>query len=146
MAKRGPNPETVITNQIKGVLDLMRVEFFKHWSGAFSEKGVSDLVCTLRGGRSFYCEVKVPGKELTDEQELFLARFNRAGALVMKATSPREVIHFLARHDYEPAKRLQAQLKPEDESIPPVQRKAHKKPAAGAQLPLHDPDEEGRLG
>ena len=112
MAKRGPNPETIITNQIKSVLDLMDVEYFKHWGGVFSEKGVSDLCCTLDGGRSFYCEVKVPGKDLTEKQEAFLARFERRGALVLKATSPMRVIKFLSSHGYEPAKRLLTQFTP----------------------------------
>lgn len=143
MVKRGPNPETPLTNQIRGVLRLMRVEHFKHWAGAFSEKGVPDLICTLKGGRSFYCEVKVPGKELTDEQAAFLTRFRRANALTMKATSVREVINFLADSGYEPAKRLQAQLKPEDLPAPPAGPQTHKKPASGAsdgELDLGDPE------
>lgn len=147
MAKRGPNPETALTLSIRGVLRLMRVEHFKHWGGPFSEKGVSDLVCTLHGGQSFYCEVKVPGNELTDEQAAFLTRFKRAGAWVMKATSPREVIQFLADKGYEPAKRLQAQLKPGDEAPSPDQATASEAPPSAAsdgELALDNPDEEER--
>lgn len=149
MGKRGPNAETPLTQSIRGVLRLMRVEHFKHWGGPFSESGVSDLICTLQGGRSFYCEVKVPGKELTDEQAEFLTRFKRNGALVMKATSSREVIQFLADSGYEPAKRLASQLKPEDSQDPPAQPTTPKKKASGAsdgELDLSDPDEEERLG
>ncbi len=146
---RRENPETIITNQIRGVLHLMRVRFRKHWGGPMSPPGIPDLIGTLEGGRAFWCEVKRPGQKLSESQEEFLDEMGQAGAIAFMATSPQEVIQFLADSGYEPAKRLASQLKPEDAQDPPAQPTAPKKKASGTsdgELDLSDQDEEGRLG
>lgn len=155
--KRGPNPETELTNSIRGVLDMMHVPHFKHWSGPFSEKGVPDLIGTLPGrqssgapmtrekaremaadltesnggrltdvqalvilaieverlrarARPFWCEVKMPGKSLAEDQMKFLGRMRAAGAPAFVAYSARDVISELAQIDFQPAIEIERQF------------------------------------
>ena len=106
--RRGPNPETFITNSIRGLMHLMRIPHFKHWGGPFSAKGVSDLIGTLpkSGGRALFCEVKTEKGKATEEQLKFLSEMEYAGALTMVVHSPEEFIEELVKADFEPAKRI----------------------------------------
>ncbi len=153
--KRGPNPETPVTGQIRAILDMMRVAHFKHWSGPFSEKGVPDLIGVIPGqqtdgqpmtrtiaremamelenakkmtdvqalvvlaaevirlraeGRPLFCEVKVPGKDASEDQEKFLARMRTAGAVTFVAHSAREAVAELAKAGFQEAKRIEGQF------------------------------------
>lgn len=108
---RRENPETPITREIRNLLHLLRIPHLKHWGGPFSEKGVSDLIGTLPGpgpmrGRALFIEVKVPGKEVTDHQKVFLENHANAGAICMVAHSAKEVLANLSISGYEPAKRI----------------------------------------
>lgn len=61
-------------------------------------KGGSDLLGVIRGtGRAIACEVKVPGKKPTPEQQRFLACVANAGGASLCATSVDDVINFLDR-------------------------------------------------
>lgn len=60
------------------------------------EKGHSDLYGSYKG-KSFWIEVKVPGREktLTTLQRMFLDRHHRAGCIVGVATSVNDCIKIL---------------------------------------------------
>ena len=159
--RRGDNPETAITKQIRWVLSLMRIPYFKHWSGAFSEDGVPDIIGTIPGegsgdpegmdyaeaevlacqveggwsstgkrrpedvavalakevvrlrarGRAFWCEIKVPGKDLSNDQAAFLEKMKAAGAVAFKATDPHDVIDALTQAGFKAAERIKIQFR-----------------------------------
>jgi len=124
--RRGKNPETIITGQIREILKLMRVEHTKNWGGPMSERGVSDIIGTLQeptveiaadgkrteysAGRSLYCEIKVPGKEATEEQTAFLDRMRSAEAVCIVVHGVRELLSELSKREFKPAERIAAQL------------------------------------
>lgn len=54
--------------------------------------GISDIVGTIKGGRTVYIEVKRPGKKRSKDQIKFQNRVEALGALTMVVTSLDEVI------------------------------------------------------
>lgn len=111
--KRKPNPESIITAQITESLDILCIPHFKHWGGPFGTKGVPDIIGTIPSlGRALWCEIKVPGRTATPEQESFLAKHQAAGGLTMVATSAKDVVVTLAIAGYSPAHILASQLYP----------------------------------
>jgi len=55
---------------------------WKNWSGMMSRKGIADILgCQKNTGIFFALEVKLPGKEATDDQKDFLFEAASAGAI-----------------------------------------------------------------
>lgn len=65
----------------------------------FGNKGVSDILGVLEGGRALAIEVKRPGSKPTDYQQIFIDAVNAAGGLAFIATSVSEVIDQLDQLD-----------------------------------------------
>lgn len=74
---------------IKCLRDEYGATAHKHYGGAFSEKGASDIFGTLPGGRAYYIEAKARGKlsTLTEVQEIFLRREAWNGAVAFATDS-----------------------------------------------------------
>jgi hypothetical protein len=70
---------------------------FVRFSGAV---GLSDISMVLPGGRAGFIEVKRPGGKLTEKQQGFIDRINRAGGLAFVAKDVLEVQKALAAEGY----------------------------------------------
>ena len=103
---RSRNPESILTEQLKSLLRIMHIFFWKNWSGTFSQKGIPDLLGVLPGGRAMLIEVKTPTGRVSPEQEDFLARAREAGAVAFVARSPRDLILGLREAGVVEAKRI----------------------------------------
>lgn len=91
----------------KAVLKLLRSHPAVHWvarinSGTFvegdrfiqsnSQKGMSDILGMLKGGRMIAVEVKRPGEKANPHQKEFLDLINAGGGLAFVATSVDDVL------------------------------------------------------
>jgi hypothetical protein len=83
--------ENEITKAILKELKEMGIFCWKHWSGAFSKKGISDILRVLPGGRALAIEVKTNSGKLTGHQWEFLEAVNNAGGVAFMARSVDEV-------------------------------------------------------
>jgi hypothetical protein len=83
--------EAEVTKAILNELKEMGIFVWKHWSGAFSKKGISDILGVLPGGRFLAIEVKGPNGRVTDHQKQFLEDVFKNGGLAFVARSPEEV-------------------------------------------------------
>ena len=63
---------------------------FKNWGGPMGTKGVSDLIGVFRG-RAVAIEVKAGKDRLTEDQAVFLRRWQEAGGIGLEARSVTEV-------------------------------------------------------
>jgi len=84
--------EKEITKGIRHLLRSHGIFHYKAWQGAMSEKGVSDIIGVLPGGRALAIEVKTRKGKLSEHQERFLERFRSAGGLAFVARSPGDVV------------------------------------------------------
>ncbi len=111
MSRRGENPETDITKQIRWILDLLKIRHFKHFAGPLGERGIPDLICVIPpDGKSLYIEVKTPTGQVSDEQQAFLDKVRAAGAVAFVARSPHDVINALTAAGFKPAERIKMQF------------------------------------
>ena len=83
--------EVEITRAILKDLKAMNVFAWKHWSGAFSKRGISDILGVLPDGRALAIEVKAENGKLTDSQRQFLEAVSGNGGIAFIARSPDEV-------------------------------------------------------
>ena len=90
-------PENAITQQIRSYLRVKRIPHYKAWQGLGSEKGVSDIVGVLPGGRALFIEVKGQKGKLSPYQERFLETMKAAGAKAFVARSSKDVEEELAK-------------------------------------------------
>jgi penicillin-binding protein-related factor A (putative recombinase) len=73
--------ESEITRQIKDVLDICKIFYFKHWSGPFtSKKGIADIIGIYKG-RFLAIEVKSSRGKVSPEQKKFIDDVNREGGV-----------------------------------------------------------------
>ena len=82
--------EAEITKDIRGYLDIRGIPYFKKLQGLGSPKGIVDLIGCYKGC-FIGIEVKVLGRELTFEQDLFIKRFKNAGGTCFVAHSVEDV-------------------------------------------------------
>jgi len=98
--------ETEITTAIIKYLKECRCFCFKHWSGGFSRKGISDVLGCLPDGRFIAIEVKRPvGGRVTEDQEKFIRQVNDAGGLGFIARSVADVRDKLSEVGVKPRQR-----------------------------------------
>jgi len=77
--------EADITKQIRDYLHYKNIFHWKQWQGPMSQpRGVSDIIGCING-KFFACEVKIPGKLLTDNQAKFLGEVRAAGGVAFMA-------------------------------------------------------------
>jgi hypothetical protein len=107
---RGRNPESLITDQIRNTLRLLKIAHWKNAAAPFGEKGIPDIIGVIPGGRSIMIEVKTPKGVVSPEQSLFLEKYQTAGALVFVARSPEDVVNALSEAGYGPAQRIVGQF------------------------------------
>ena len=93
---KDPENEHELTGQVLGLLKQFKFQYFKHWGGPLSIKGIPDVYVTLPGGRACWIELKGPSGKPTDEQMDFIQRHSAAGALAFFAYSIEAVITNLA--------------------------------------------------
>ena len=74
--------ETALTKKIRDRLKLEGIDCIKYFGSAFSERGVSDLICVIpkNKGQALFIECKVPKNKPTPSQLVFLERMNALGA------------------------------------------------------------------
>mgnify|MGYP001600444766 FL=1 len=84
---------------MKGILAHKHrsVGIFKKATGSYiplplQDRGISDIIGCLHGGRFFAIEVKAPGNKMTKEQANYLAKVAKAGGLAILAYSLDDVI------------------------------------------------------
>lgn len=78
--------ESEITKEIIKELNKQGCIVWKHWSGAFSRKGISDILGLTSRGRFLAIEVKNGSRYgLTTHQEKFLNEIREAGGIAMVA-------------------------------------------------------------
>ena len=114
--RRGANPETILTKQVREVLNLLGVPHHKNWGGPMGERGVCDLIGVLPpAGRALFIELKKPGYAgvPTEEQTAFLQRRKDAGAVAFWTSSVTGVLNALRAAGYEPALRMRINGEPE---------------------------------
>ncbi|MFA5346548.1 MAG: VRR-NUC domain-containing protein [Methanoregula sp.] len=104
-AKKPPKPKKMRdpshADLIKAIRDLLKacnIWHFKHWSGPFSVKGISDILGIFRG-QFLAIEVKTKTDGFQDGQEEFIWSVNRAGGLAFVARSVEDVIEKLELGD-----------------------------------------------
>ena len=130
--KKRVNPETIITNQIRELLKIMRIPHRKHWAGPMSDRGIPDIIGTLPGptktmqaeeiayshpaGRALWIEVKVRGSRIRPEQLDFIEQMQTAGAVAFFAYGPEDVLRELQKISFGPAMRIQAQFPGQSEA------------------------------
>lgn len=102
--------ETAITKQVRFFLDVLKIPHFKHFGGPLSPNGIPDIIGTLPGGQALYVEVKRPGGKVRPEQQTFLDRHSKAGAVCMVVNESKGLIIGLVQAGFEPAKRIAAQM------------------------------------
>lgn len=68
--KRRVNPETLLTRSIRQSLELCGWMVKKMHQGLGSDPGIPDL-WILKDGESWWIEVKMPGRKLSEHQEQF---------------------------------------------------------------------------
>ena len=83
--------EKEITKGIRHILRTHGIFHYKAWQGAMSEKGISDIIGVLPGGKAVAIEVKTQKGRLSKHQEKFLDRFKAAGGIAFVARSLREL-------------------------------------------------------
>lgn len=82
--------EAEITKDIRGYLDIRGIPHFKKLQGLGCPKGISDIIGCYKG-RFLGIEVKILGRELTFEQDMFIRRFKNAGGICFVAYSVEDV-------------------------------------------------------
>lgn len=103
----GQITEADVTADVKELLKILKIPFFKHKASMGSAKGVTDIIGTLPvSGRGLWLEIKRPGKEPTEDQWGFMRKMAAAGGLAFWADSAESVLKQLAAAGYEPAKRM----------------------------------------
>jgi hypothetical protein len=87
-------PEGAITSRVLKELRARGVAAFKHFSGAYSSRGISDIIGVLPPhGRAFFIEMKTPEayktacNGATAHQVEFLREMRAAGAIAFCASS-----------------------------------------------------------
>ena len=90
-----PLREADITKQIRDVLDLKGIWYWKQWQGPMSEpKGVSDILGCHKG-RMLAIEIKAPGYHPSQDQIVFIDNVIAAGGIAFVAYSVEYVIREL---------------------------------------------------
>ena len=98
--------ESNISRAIVKDLRSMGCFCFKHWSGRFAKRGVSDILGCLPDGRFIAIEVKAErGGRVSEYQERFIKDVNRCGGLGFIARSVEEVRERLAGVGVKPKQR-----------------------------------------
>jgi hypothetical protein len=97
--------ESEITKAILSELKSMNIFAWKHWSGAVSKKGISDILGVLPGGRFLAIEVKANSGKLTDHQSQFLDDVSQAGGLAFVARSIEDIRNELEKLDILPSQK-----------------------------------------
>jgi hypothetical protein len=90
---KGKILERDITKAIKDYLTARKIFHYKHWQGAFSTPGISDIIGCWHG-RFFAIEVKTLKGKVTPAQQRFQDNVREAGGLAIIARSVDDVIEF----------------------------------------------------
>ena len=90
--------EAEITKSIRYLLKSQGIWHFKNFGGPMSVKGLPDLIGCF-GGRFLAIEVKRKSGKVSPEQEVMIARINRAGGLAFVARDLETVIEKLGIKD-----------------------------------------------
>jgi hypothetical protein len=99
MRSKPPTPEALLTRSVRQLLNAAGVFHFKHWGGPMGEKGISDIIGCMKGGRMIAIELKSPKGEATPAQLEFIDRVNAAGGIGLVARTIDEVIEGLSLQD-----------------------------------------------
>ena len=94
-----PTAESILTRQIRDVLNHARIYHWKSWQGAMSNPGIADILGIMPDGRMLAIEVKSPKGQLSDAQTLFLSEIKLRGGVVVCARSVEDVIEGLGLQD-----------------------------------------------
>ena len=90
--------EKELTAGIRYLLKSQGIWHFKNFGGPMSVKGLPDLIGCF-GGRFLAIEVKRKSGKVSPEQEVMIARINRAGGLAFVARDLETVIEKLGIKD-----------------------------------------------
>lgn len=97
--------ESDISQAIIKDLRSMGCFCFKHWSGGFARRGISDILGCLPDGRFIAVEVKAEKGRVSEYQERFIEDVNRCGGLGFIARSVEEVRERLSQVGVKPRQR-----------------------------------------
>ena len=92
--------EKVIQSHILAYLRSVGISADIITLGAYSGKGVADIVGCMPDGRYLAIEVKCPGKKPTELQSIWLKEKSKVNAITMVAHSVEDVETFLKGYGY----------------------------------------------
>ncbi len=105
--------EAELTKAVRSVLNTSGLWHFKHWGGPMSPRGIPDIIgirCfkiqelidmdIKKAGVFFGCELKRPGRKLTDDQEKVIRRIRMNGGIGFMADDVDTVISKLFLQKY----------------------------------------------
>lgn len=95
MIYKTPLKERDITIQIRNYLKIKRIFHWKAWQGLGSEKGVPDILGVLPGGKALMIEIKTEKGRVSEQQEAFIEKARKLGAVAFVARSVNEVMQVL---------------------------------------------------
>jgi hypothetical protein len=93
-----PTPEALLTKSIRDLLRRLGIFHWKEWGGPMSEPGVPDIICCYKG-RLIGIEIKAPNGVVSENQQIFIDRINRADGLAFVARDLQTVIDKLELND-----------------------------------------------
>lgn len=94
-----PTPESILTRQIREVLNHCGIFHWKVFQGLGCQPGVSDIVGLTKEGRFFTIEVKAAKNKLSYPQALFISNIQKSGGIAIVAYSVEDVIVGLSLED-----------------------------------------------
>lgn len=98
MAAKKPTPEAILTRAIRQLLSSVGIFHYKAWGGPMSAPGVPDLIGCYKG-RMIGIEIKSQRGVVSDKQQDFLDKINRAGGVAFVARTIDDVIEGLGLQD-----------------------------------------------
>jgi len=98
MANKKLTPEAMLTRSVRQLLNSVGIFHYKAWGGPMSAPGVPDLVGCYKG-RMIAIELKSQRGVVSDKQQEFIDKINRAGGLAFVARTIDDVIDGLEIRD-----------------------------------------------
>jgi hypothetical protein len=94
-----PTAESILTRQIREVLNHARIYHWKAWQGMASKPGIADILGINHDGRMIAIEIKAPKGILSEHQKLFLEEIRARGGIALCARSIEDVVEALNLQD-----------------------------------------------
>ncbi len=93
-------PETSVKHSVKQALDLLGVFHFPILQGLGAARGIPDRIAVI-DGRFIAIEIKRPGGKLSEHQETFKHRVEKAGGVFLTISDVEDLVNYVRTKSYE---------------------------------------------